>query len=64
MAALANQQLLWDLKAIMLAAGVSRASAYRIVSQPGFPKPVRIPGMNPKWFAEEVKEYFRDQQAA
>jgi predicted DNA-binding transcriptional regulator AlpA len=64
MAALSDQRHLWDLKAIQLYAGISRASSYRLVSQEDFPKAIRIPGMNPKWFAEEVKDYFRAQQAA
>lgn len=64
MAALTDQRILIDLKAIMLMAGISRGVAYRMVAHPDFPKAVRIPGRHPKWFADEVRDYFRQQQAA
>jgi predicted DNA-binding transcriptional regulator AlpA len=64
MADIANQQLLWTLGDIMLATGWSRATAYRWVAQPDFPKPIRREGFRPQWFADEVRDFLRDQQAA
>jgi predicted DNA-binding transcriptional regulator AlpA len=49
---------LWSLKEIMAYGKWSRTTAYKIISQPGFPKPRREAGTHPRWCARDIREYF------
>jgi predicted DNA-binding transcriptional regulator AlpA len=53
------KQGMWSLRDIMAFRGVGRSTAYKIVSQPDFPKADRSGGTHPRWFADEVRNYFR-----
>jgi len=48
---------LWSIHDVADYVGVSKSSAYRIVAQPGFPKPLKLEGVSQRWKPAEVQAW-------
>lgn len=56
---------LWSVEDIAEFASYSKAQAWKIVSQPDFPKAIRVfNGAHPRWEAQEVIECARQKKEA
>lgn len=56
---------LWSVEDIADYASYCKKSAWKMVSQPDFPKPIRVfNGAHPRWEAHEVIEWVRQRKEA
>lgn len=60
-----NMTVYWAIDDIAEQARVGLTAAWKIVSQPGFPKRrYYYEGAHPRWVAEEVAEWLKQREAA
>lgn len=61
-----HPEALWDVEAIRAWARYEETQVRKMLSDPDFPKPVRILGdtSHPRWWAGEVWEYVKGKRAS
>lgn len=56
---------LWTVEDICVHFSCGKSTVYRVSAKPGFPEPVKIPGVDGRrWVAEEVREWAKQQRSS